>query len=239
MNGLYYFTIIIAVVILFSYYLFKSKSQKSQVQKEDKDKSEQLPYSLRPSILTLAELNFYRAFTQYLNIDVVILAKARLIDIFDIKVEKKDYLKYYGRISQSHVDFIICQKNTLCPIFAIELDDKSHNSEKAKVRDSKKDKVFKAAKLDLIRVPAQYEYSKEFLNKYFTKYIQPQKTYDEKSKTSTEYPSEKVNESPIVCPKCGGEMVVRIAKHGENKGKKFYGCSNFPACRESTPAETE
>ena len=34
-----------------------------------------------------------------------------------------------------------------------------------------------------------------------------------------------------ICPKCGGQLVVRIVKQGPNKGKKFYGCSNFPKCR--------
>jgi len=32
------------------------------------------------------------------------------------------------------------------------------------------------------------------------------------------------------CPRCGGEIVERIAKRGPNAGQKFYGCSNFPKC---------
>ena len=34
-----------------------------------------------------------------------------------------------------------------------------------------------------------------------------------------------------VCPKCGGEMVLRTAQKGPNPGQKFWGCSNFPRCR--------
>ncbi len=30
-----------------------------------------------------------------------------------------------------------------------------------------------------------------------------------------------------LCPKCGAEMVLRQAKRGPNKGKNFYGCSNY------------
>ena len=33
------------------------------------------------------------------------------------------------------------------------------------------------------------------------------------------------------CPKCGSEMVLRVAKKGPNSGKKFWGCSKFPGCR--------
>jgi hypothetical protein len=34
-----------------------------------------------------------------------------------------------------------------------------------------------------------------------------------------------------LCSRCGAEMVVRIASRGERKGKKFWGCSNYPKCR--------
>lgn len=33
------------------------------------------------------------------------------------------------------------------------------------------------------------------------------------------------------CPRCGGALVVRTAKRGYYAGNRFYGCSNYPACR--------
>jgi predicted RNA-binding Zn-ribbon protein involved in translation (DUF1610 family) len=33
------------------------------------------------------------------------------------------------------------------------------------------------------------------------------------------------------CPKCGSEMVLRTTKRGDNKGREFWGCSNYPKCR--------
>ena len=38
-------------------------------------------------------------------------------------------------------------------------------------------------------------------------------------------------QSPTVCPRCGGELVVRTARSGPTAGQQFYGCSNFPRCR--------
>lgn len=35
----------------------------------------------------------------------------------------------------------------------------------------------------------------------------------------------------LYCPRCGGELVPRIAKKGEHAGDIFYGCENFPRCR--------
>lgn len=33
------------------------------------------------------------------------------------------------------------------------------------------------------------------------------------------------------CPRCGSELVERVARRGNNAGKKFIGCSGFPKCR--------
>lgn len=34
-----------------------------------------------------------------------------------------------------------------------------------------------------------------------------------------------------VCEKCGANMVLRTGQSGARKGQRFWGCSNFPACR--------
>ena len=38
-------------------------------------------------------------------------------------------------------------------------------------------------------------------------------------------------EAQNLCPKCGGQMVMREVKKGDNAGKQFLGCSNYPRCR--------
>lgn len=34
-----------------------------------------------------------------------------------------------------------------------------------------------------------------------------------------------------VCERCGANMVLRTGQSGMRKGQKFWGCSNYPACR--------
>jgi restriction system protein len=34
-----------------------------------------------------------------------------------------------------------------------------------------------------------------------------------------------------ICPACGSEMVVKVARKGKYAGQKFWGCSRFPECR--------
>jgi len=38
-------------------------------------------------------------------------------------------------------------------------------------------------------------------------------------------------ESVTTCPKCGGELIKRLAKRGAMARNGFYGCANYPRCR--------
>lgn len=42
---------------------------------------------------------------------------------------------------------------------------------------------------------------------------------------------ERIKNNRLVCPKCGAKLVLRKTTKGNNAGKSFYGCSNFPKCR--------
>ncbi|MCB9197539.1 MAG: NERD domain-containing protein [Flavobacteriales bacterium] len=37
--------------------------------------------------------------------------------------------------------------------------------------------------------------------------------------------------SKVTCPKCGADLVERVASKGLNQGKHFLGCKNYPTCR--------
>lgn len=77
----------------------------------------------------------------------------------------------------------------------------------------------------------------EVANSYLNAHIDNAKDYTEKY---SEYIIENENAvqttksvgEKIICPKCGAEMVERVATKGVNAGNSFYGCSNFPKCRE-------
>ena len=38
-------------------------------------------------------------------------------------------------------------------------------------------------------------------------------------------------DSASLCPKCGGQLVVRTARRGEFAGRRFLGCETYPNCR--------
>ena len=71
---------------------------------------------------------------------------------------------------------------------------------------------------------------KEIISKIETDRLNPSfKTQREHVKHVKNIVSEK--QSSVSCPKCESPMVIRKTNKGPNKGKTFWGCSRFPACR--------
>ncbi|KNY29697.1 DUF2726 domain-containing protein [Pseudobacteroides cellulosolvens] len=184
-----------------------------------------LPYKVKDNILTSTELSFYHTLQLYISDKAVICPKVGLKDIFFIikEIDNSSYLKYFSKISQKHVDFLICEPGSMKPICGIELDDSSHTSKKSYERDNFLKKLYGDAKLELIRFSSKSGYSlseiEVTLNHLFNK-----------EKASTIVNTEKSLNH--ICPKCNIQMVHRKASKGKNIGKEFYGCPNYPNCKE-------
>lgn len=193
-------------------------------EKDEKSSSIEYPYHLVDEFASPAELNFFLNLKSVVGDSVQIFSKVKLGDLFYAKTG--DYGKnrsYTNRIDRKHVDFLLCDPKTLKPILGIELDDKSHQRADRQERDDFVNHVFEAAKLPLIHIPVQRNYSPSDLqSKIFT--------HISNTQVSTEKPPQ-VQESLLRCPKCGSEMILRTAKHGDNQGGKFWGCSKYPECR--------
>jgi restriction system protein len=41
--------------------------------------------------------------------------------------------------------------------------------------------------------------------------------------------------TPPCCPRCGSEMVLRTARHGQRAGSKFWGCPSYARCKGTLP----
>ena len=187
-----------------------------------KPQSQELPYRVRDDFLSPAERTFYAALVTALADQAVVCPKVR---IGDVLFAPGTAWKHTNRINQKHVDFLVCSRDTMRPLFAVELDDSSHQREAARERDEFKDAAFKAARLPLVR-------------------FQAKRTYDGPEIASVLRPFLKNSVAPLavsfldpknrqpVCPKCGVAMVKRTASRGQQAGKPFYGCQNFPKCRE-------
>ena len=80
----------------------------------------------------------------------IICPKVGVKDLLSV-TDKKQYMKYFHKIAQKHVDFVICDRD-LYVLFVIELDDSTHETRDAKKRDRLKNKAFAAAGIPLKRI---------------------------------------------------------------------------------------
>lgn len=159
----------------------------------------------------------------------IIFVKVSLGDLFYAQIgEFRHNQTYRNKIDRKHVDFLLCDPQTIHPILGIELDDKSHQRADRQARDRFVDEVFAAAKLPLAHVAVKQGYPVEKL----TQYLRQKAGSSLQTEASPLEPVilKEKSASPV-CPKCGAEMIQRTVKTGANKGKVFYGCSNYPSCR--------
>ena len=95
------------------------------------------PYQASSCVLTLAEQKFYRALQSALGDRTIILAKVRVADFISVKpnISGKAFWRYFSRISQKHIDFVLLDPKTFKTLSLIELDDRSHNTHERIKRD--------------------------------------------------------------------------------------------------------
>lgn len=209
------------------------------IQKKEQPK-DQLPYKTKEELLTPAELSFYRVLSSITGKKTTIFPKIRLADIFSVS-SKEDYFSHFNKISQKHVDFLLCQSETLRPILGIELDDSSHQRKSRQERDEFINKAFNAAGLPLVRIPVQRTYTTRDIAAQLGRYLPDITNAREDKESSLQEPKQPNEDIPSraipipKCPTCGSPMVIRTVTKGDHQGKQFYGCTTFPKCRGVLP----
>ena len=195
---------------------------------------ETLPYRVRDDFLSPAEFSFYKILSSLGETRIIVQSKVRLADIFFVS-RPNENMTYFSRIAQKHLDFLVCDSVTMKPLLGIELDDSSHKRDDRQERDDFVEKVFQVAGLPLLRFPVQREYNTREIAAQIAPFLK------DKVSVPVTSPQPEINNqvgSVPLCPKCGIPMVLRTVAQGEHKGKQFYGCQNYPRCREMKPFST-
>ncbi len=215
---------------------FGGKTEEKTISAE----ADTFPYRLRDDFLSPAEKSFYLIVKGIMGNTFTLCTKVSLADIFYV-TNPNENKSARNRIDRKHVDFLICNAQTMTPVFAIELDDSSHTRPDRIERDEFVDGVFEAANLPLLHVPVRASYNTAELGVLFRGVIQKNQTgraiapAEVQSASVAPLTQEKGSTQPPNCPKCGTPMVLRTVKNGNQAGKQFYGCVNYPKCRGILP----
>jgi very-short-patch-repair endonuclease len=120
---------------------------------------EVLPYKKRESLVTKTELAFFHRLCEAVGDDWHVVAMVRLADLIRVKKGTASFQAWQNKIHAKHIDFVLCDWETLNIELAIELDDSSHQRKDRIERDEFVDAALDSCQLPLLRVPVADGYN--------------------------------------------------------------------------------
>ncbi len=129
------------------------------------------PYTSRPKLVTNTELHFYHVLKEAVDDDWAIFAMVRIADILRVPKGIKNRRSWLNKILSKHIDFVLCDHETLEFVAAIELDDPSHERLDRIQRDQFVNAAFHDADLPLLRIPTDDEYDAHDIRKMIERAI--------------------------------------------------------------------
>lgn len=147
--------------------------QKTYVSTEEKSEYDLLVEDLRASnnwhecyekrwLFTRNERPQHKKITEWASQKgYIVLAKVRMGDLVNVRQDKRWSQGLWYKVSQKHLDFVICKSN-LDPIIAIEIQDGSHNDLKAMETDAFKKIVLESCGYKMLQI---YDVTDEILDR--------------------------------------------------------------------------
>ena len=179
-----------------------------------------LPFRMRDDFLSAAEISFYHVLLKIVDARYTVCPKVNLNDIFYVERPHENRASR-NQIDRKHVDFLICERGSMRPLVGVELDDGSHASKDRQERDAFVDRVYEKAGLPLLHFPVGFAYNLKDVSDRLLPCLAT-------GEVSPPPPSPLEGVTPPTCSACLIPLVIRSGKSG-----LFYGCSNFPKCRQT------
>ncbi len=119
------------------------------------------PYKRAEFLFTHAERVFYKHLVRAVSGEYLVFGKVRVADLITIKAAygSRSSMRDLAKVAQKHVDFCLCDPDTLAVVCVIELNDRSHDRHDRKSRDSFLNKIFKDVGLPIVWMKTQNSYN--------------------------------------------------------------------------------
>jgi len=210
--------IALVVILILGVLLFRRKKSATTIPVQSAEKNE------IPSLLTQPELACFNTLKTVAGNEFYIMAKVSLSDIAVVKKGvDQARLKKAAKQGKRHIDFILCNKESLAVICAIELEDAS-TSAKGKKENHSAD-LLEEVGVMVFHMPVKTSYSIPEMQQALTPYLKGnQPSPDEMVATVS-------MEAFRSCKTCKARMVLKRAKSGKYKGVLFWVCSAYPKCK--------
>jgi hypothetical protein len=118
------------------------------------------PYAARDELFTKAEQKFLIVLDEAVGGDCRIFGQVRLADVINVRkgLDRKSWGRAFAKIRAKHLDFVLCDPQTLAILCAIELDDSTHDRPDRRDRDYFLNHAMQAAGVPLHRFPVRKFY---------------------------------------------------------------------------------
>jgi len=144
-----YLLVIIALVILVIF--ISSRLSKSSSHTRKVLKNNTYSYTAKDSLMTRTETEFFIKLERAVSERYVVFPQVHLSALLTPQAQSKDWLYAFRHINGKSVDYVLCDKTTLRPTYAIELDDYTHDKADRRKRDAEVERIFDEAELPLVR----------------------------------------------------------------------------------------
>jgi hypothetical protein len=190
--------------------------------------AQRLPYRLREPFLTTTELALFRVLNQMVGQRYLICPKVSLNDVFYI-IRPNENVHFFNKFFRKHVDFLLCDPQTLAPAFGVEIV-RTNSKNETRETDRFIEELFTDAGLPLVHIPSSESYDPSDLVSLF------QLALERIGETISSRADRSADSVPH-CPVCSKMMVLRIHRSGPHRGKKYYGCMDSPRCGGLVPLD--
>ena len=109
-------------------------------------------YRRKLYLVIRSELRFFKTLLSVVNQFYYVIPQVHLSTLLNHKTWGQNCRGALSRINRKSVDYVICSRENLVPICAIELDDKSHDWADRIERDRWVEQILKDAGLPLVRI---------------------------------------------------------------------------------------
>jgi len=130
-----------------------------------------MPYVARERLVTKTELKFFHQLREAVNDDWEIFAMVRIADILKVPSGINKRRSWLNKILSKHIDFVLCDKESLEIVAGIELDDPSHDRPHRIQRDLFVNSAFRDAAIPLLRIKTQKSYDSANIRKQIDKAV--------------------------------------------------------------------
>lgn len=125
-------------------------------------------YKRKNFLITRAEHEFFDILVELFGSEYHIFTQVHLPTILEHKVSGQNWKGAFSHINGKSVDFVICDKEYIKPLLAIELDDRSHERPDRIERDSEVERILQDAGIPLLRIENKGVFDREDIKKIVT-----------------------------------------------------------------------